>query len=381
MKRYFVLAAMALALAGCGGHEPRKTEAAAPAPILVSTVEVKPVDWAAVYEAPGTVRARTTATLGSRIMGYIREVNAQPGDRVEAGKLLVVIDSRDLESAVAQAKAGEQEARSAIPEADNGVAATKAQLDLARATFQRMNDLFQKKSISNQEFDEAQARLRTAEAMHQGAIAKRSQLDSKIAQAKQGVESASVMRSYAEIRAPFAGVVTEKRAEAGQMATPGAPLLTIEQAGAYRLEAAVEESMIGAVRTGQSVTAVLDVMGQPVTGRVTEIVPAVDPASRSFLVKVSLPSSPLLRSGLFGRLRIARGSHEVLAAPADAVLQRGDLQTVFIAEGDVARARLISTGQKQDGKVEVLSGLQSGERIVYPRPAQLADGSRIEVRR
>jgi RND family efflux transporter MFP subunit len=367
-------------LAGCANNEPRKTEAAAPPPIAVSTLEIKPVDWAVGYEAPGTVRARTSATISSRIMGYIREIKPQPGDHVSEGQVIVVIDSRDLESGVLQAKAAEQEARNAIPEADNGVAAAKAQLDLSRATFKRMDDLFRKKSISNQEYDEAQARLRTAEAMYQGALAKRLQLDAKIAQARQGVETAGVMRSYAEVRAPFAGVVTEKRAEAGQMATPGAPLLTIEQSGAYRLEAAVEESMLGAIRVGQNVLVVLDIMAQSMAGKVTEIVPAIDPVSRSFLVKISLPGSPLLRSGLFGRLRIPRGSHPALTVPADAVLQRGDIQTVFVADNGVARARLISTGQKQEAKLEVLSGLQPGERIVYPRPAQIADGVRIEVR-
>ena len=372
--------ALTVALTACTTQEPRKTEAAAPPPIAVSTVEIQPVNWTTAYEAPGTVRARTSTTVSSRIMGYIRDIKPQPGDHVAEGQILAIIDSRDLESGVLQAKAAEQEARNAIPEADNGVAAAKAQLDLARITFKRMDDLFNNKSISNQEYDESQARLRTAEAMYQGALAKRSQLDAKIAQTRQGVESASVMRSYAEVRAPFAGIVTEKRAEAGQMATPGAPLLVIEQSGAYRLEASVEESMLSAVRIGQNVSVVLDVLPQSISGKVTEIVPAIDPASRSFLVKVSLPSSPLIRSGLFGRLRIPRGSHSAVAVPADAVLQRGDIQTVFVAENGTARARLISTGQKQDSKLEVLSGLQPGDRIIHPRPAQMADGARIEVK-
>ena len=132
-----------------------------------------------------------------------------------AGQVLVIIDSRDLESALLQAKAAEQEAQSGIAEAENGIAAAKAQLGLAQVTFRRMEDLFKKKSISNQEFDEAQARLRSAEAAYQMAVSKRAQLDARIAQARQGVESASVMHSYSEIRAPFAGVVTDKKVEAG----------------------------------------------------------------------------------------------------------------------------------------------------------------------
>jgi RND family efflux transporter MFP subunit len=313
-------------------------------------------------------------------MGYVREVRVQPGSAVKEGQLLVTIDSRDLESSVAQARAAEAEARSAIAEADNGIAAAKAQLHLAQVTFKRMDDLFSKKSISNQEYDEARARLQTAEASLQMAVSKRAQLESRIAQAKQGVESASIMRSYSEIRAPFSGIVTEKLATPGQLATPGAPLLTIEAAGGFRLEAPVEESMLGRVRLGQTVPVSLDASEQTLNGRVTEIVPAIDPASRSFVVKASLPASNHVRSGVFGRLRLPRGTHESIAVPRDAVSHRGEIQSVFVVENGVARSRMITVGDQQDNKVEVLSGLQAGERIVYPVPAGLSDGAKVEVR-
>jgi RND family efflux transporter MFP subunit len=313
-------------------------------------------------------------------MGYVREVRVQTGNRVSAGQLLVRIDSRDLEAGLLQARAAEQEARSAIAEAENGIAAAKAQLGLAQVTFRRMEDLFAKKSISNQEFDEAQARLGSAEAAWQMAVSRRAQLDAKIAQAAQSVESASVMRSYAEIRAPFVGVVTDKQVEQGQIATPGRPLLTIEQEGAYRLEAPVQESMLGRVRVGQDVSVLLDTCKQPLSARLTEIVPAVDPTSRAFVVKATLPSGPMIRSGLFGRLRVQRGIEEAIAIPADAIVHRGALQSVFVAENGVARLRMVTAGQTRDGQAEILSGLQAGEKVIHPRPANLTDGVRVEVR-
>jgi RND family efflux transporter MFP subunit len=313
-------------------------------------------------------------------MGYVREVKVQTGDRVSAGQLLVLIDSRDLEAGLLQARAAEQEARSGIAEAENGIAAAKAQLELAEVTFRRMQDLFGKKSISNQEFDEAQARLRSAEAGYRMAVSKRAQLEARSAQAAQSVESASVMRSYAEIRAPFAGVVTEKRVEQGYMATPGTPLLTIEQAGAYRLEAPVQEWMIGSVRAGQNVSVLVDTFTQPLNARVTEIVPTVDPASRAFLVKATLPSRPMIRSGLFGRLRVQRGVQQAIAIPADAIVHRGALQSVFVAENGVARLRMVTMGHVHEGQAEILSGLQAGEKVIHPRPANLADGAGVEVR-
>jgi RND family efflux transporter MFP subunit len=213
------------------------------------------------------------------------------------------------------------------------------------------------------------------------AVSRRAQLAAKIAQAKQAVESASVMRSYSEIRAPYAGVITEKRAEPGQLATPGTPLLTLEQSGGYRLEAPVEESLLTTVRTAQEVTVIFDAFSGTVHGRVSEIVPAVDPSSRTFLVKVNLPSTANLRSGMFGRLRVRRASSPAIAVPEGAISQRGDILSLFVADGGIARSRMVTTGDRQEGMVVILSGLQDGDKVIYPRPAGLMDGARVEVRR
>jgi RND family efflux transporter MFP subunit len=374
-------AILAILLAGCGGgHSPRQTEAASLPPVTVQTVTVQSVDWPVTYEAPGTVRARTSAVLSSRVMGYIREIRAEPGDRVGAGQLLVTMVSKDLEAAVRQAEAAENEARSAIAEADNGIASARAQLALAQSTFRRMDTLHKQTSISDQEFDEAQARLRTAQAALEMAQGKRSQLEAKIAQAKQGVASAGVMQSYSRIHAPFAGRVIEKTAQPGQLATPGAPLLTIEKAGGYRLEAPVEESLLGTIRVGQKAKVALDAYTQTLDARVEEIVPAVDAQSRAFLVKAALPAAPNLQSGLYGRLLIERSHRQSVVVPVEAIRERGELQSVFVAENGIARTRMLTVGSRRNGNAEVLSGLEAGERVVHPVPANLADGMKVEVR-
>ena len=378
----FTIAAFSAMLAGCGGSAAhRSASPASSAPVRVSVVEVRSVQWPDMYEAPGTVRAVTAATLASKVMGYVSEARVQVGDRVSRGQTLVRVDARELESGLLQARAAEQEARSGIAEADNGIAAARAQLGLAEATFRRMTDLFAKTSISHQEFDESQARLRGAEAAWQMAVSKRAQLNAKIAQAEQSVEAASVQRGYAEVRAPFAGIVTEKRVEQGQLATPGTPLLTLESVGAYRLEAALAESMLGSVRAGQEVSVLLDAWNQPLNARVTEIVPSVDPASRSFVVKATLPSLPIIRSGLFGRLRVPRGVKDTVAVPAESIVSRGALQSVFVADSGVARLRMVTAGQVRDGRTEILSGLQPGDLVIHPRPSNLVDGVPVEVRR
>lgn len=206
MRKYSAFA-MVLFLAACG-KEPEKKSASNPAaPVRVETVSATETDWPASYEATGTVRARTSATISSQLMGYAREVRAQIGDRVREGQTLVVLDVRDLESNVRRAEAGREEIKSAIPEADSAIAAAKAQLDLAQVTFNRMQDLLNKRSVTNQEFDEASARLKAAQAGVDMARAKRTQLDAKMAQVEQEIRAAGIQRGYAEIVAPFASTL------------------------------------------------------------------------------------------------------------------------------------------------------------------------------
>src|SRR6476659_8910940 len=147
MRPYYALAA-SLFLAGCG--EPAHEAVGTPViPMRVETVVVAETDWPSTYEATGTVRAKTTATISSKLLGYAREVRAQIGDRVREGQLLVVLDSRDLETTVAWAEAGREEVKSAIPEAESAVALARSQLDLAQLTFNRIKDLLNKRSITN----------------------------------------------------------------------------------------------------------------------------------------------------------------------------------------------------------------------------------------
>lgn len=374
------LAPAALLLSGCGSHTPEKKAAPQGPAIQVSLQEVRSEKVAGVYEATGTVRARSTSVLSARIMGYIRDIRAQVGDTVRAGQTVAVIDAKEIDDAVAQAKGGVAEARAAVPEVDNAIAAAQAQFDLANSTMKRMKSLYDQKSITSQEFDEVQARQRMAVANHQMALAKRTQLTSKISQAESGLAQVAVNKTYTEVKAPFTGIVIERKAEPGMLASPGMPILVIEQAGAYRLEAAVEESRIASVKAGSKVTVRLDSLDRDIDARVSEIVPAMDPVSRTFTARIDLPSSPLIRSGLFARALFPAGDKDSLTVPATAVRDQGQVQSVFVADNGFARVRLVKTGARTESAVEVLSGLSPGDRVVANPPAALTDGSKIEVR-
>jgi len=379
-KGHLFLIPAAIWLVGCGEAPKEKTTAASQPAVPVSTATAAIETWPANYEATGTVRARTSAVIAAKLMGYVREVKVQAGDRVREGQPLVMLDTRDLDVSSRRAEAARDEVRTAVPEADGAVAAAKANLDLAQVTFGRMRDLFQKKSISNQEFDEASAKLKAAQAAYDMTQARRVQLNATLARVDQEVRSTEVTRSYAQVLAPFAGIVVSKAIEPGSLAVPGAPLLTIEREGAYRFEASVEEDHLAAIRVGQPVSVTLDTIDRTFDARVSEIVPAVDAASRAYTVKIDLPVLTALRSGVFGRARFQLASRSLLAIPAVAVIERGQLQSVLVADSGVARTRLITVGQKLKDRVEVLSGLSAGERVIFPVPQDLADGASVEVR-
>jgi RND family efflux transporter MFP subunit len=352
------------ALAGCTSE--RRSEPAAPETVsnVSVTVAQKTIvpDW---LEAVGTVRAAQTSQVASQMMGNIVEIRAREGDRVQSGQVLAVIDD-------AQRRAGVEQATAAVTAAEKEVSAAGSDFTLAESTLKRYQQLYEKKSVSPQEFDEIRTRYQSAEARREMARAGQAQANAARNQARTSL-------GYAQIRAPFAGLVTEKKADAGTLASPGMLLFTVEDTRSYRLEATVDESDIRIVRIPQAVSVSVDALGNTdLSGKVVQIVPAADPTSRSFLVKVELPSDTRLRSGLFGRARFPRGERTSLLIPRSAVVQRGQLQGVYVTDAkQIAGLRYITLGKTAGDQVEVLSGLQDGERLIAAPGNRDLGGKRI----
>jgi membrane fusion protein, multidrug efflux system len=213
--------------------------------------------------------------------------------------------------------------------------------------------------------------------------ARRSQALARIEQAKATIASARIYVGYAKVTSPFSGLVTAKQTEAGQTVTPGAPLLTIEDDSRYRLEVAVEEAKIANLRRGDSVTVLIDALdGTQFGAKVSEVVPTSDPASRSFTVKIDLSAeiSKLgIRSGLFGKARFPSGQRQALLVPQMSVVERGQLIGVYVVDGTgSAHLRIVKTGKTYGDRIETLSGLIEGERIVSEGAGAIADGEQVE---
>lgn len=355
-----------VSLAGCSSEQ-RRT---APSPETVQNIPVLAVQQANVpdlLEAVGTVRAAQTSDVASQIMGNIVEIRAHEGDHVRRGQVLAVIDDSQPRAAVDRSTAADLAAQQQVVGADSD-------LTLAESTLKRYQTLFERKSVSPQEFDEVKARQQTA-------LARRDLAKAGHAQAQAALSQARTSLDYTRIRAPFDGVVTEKKADSGALASLGMPIFTVEDVRRYRLEASVNENDLQYVKTGEQVSVVIDALDNTVLkGKVVQMVPAADTASRTFLVKIDLPTDTHLRSGLFGRAQFSRGERQALLIPRSAVVERGQLQGIYVLDQNrVASLRYITLGKASGAEVEVLAGLQGGEQLVTKPGAVDLNGKRIEV--
>ncbi len=368
--------------AACGGtaHTPD-----APAPLASVAATTSPAalaDLPVTFDAGGVVRARVTASIASRVLAPITAVHVRAGDRVRRGAPLVRLDAREAQAHLARATASVAAASQSAAAADTDVAAAEAQVQLARATYERIAQLAGKKSATPQELDQATAANSAALAQLRGAEARRTAARASIDAVHAAREAALAAASYATLDAPFDGLITERSVDPGSMATPGTPLLVLEDVSTLRLEVRVDESRAAQVVVGQPVEVFLDQAAAgpaALTGRVSEI-GRIDPSAHAFVVKVDLPDRTEARSGAYGRARFRGPSRQALAVPATAVIRRGQLTFVFVVGADTrARLRAVSTGTRTDDVVEILAGLTAGEAIVLSPPAALVDGSPVQV--
>jgi RND family efflux transporter MFP subunit len=330
------------------------------------------------FEAGGVVRAQRVAVIVSRIMADVRAVPVKAGDRVRAGQPLVLLDARELQAHRTRATATQAAVTQATTLADADRQAAEAALTLARLTHQRIADLKAKNSATQGELDEAVANLRAAEARSRVAEARVAEAKASVDSAAAGASVADVAASYATLSAPFDGVVTDKSVDPGNMASPGMPLVTVEDDRAFRLEVRLDESRAAFAHAGDEVTVALDAAASPLTGRVAEVERMLDPGSHDFLVKIDLPAGTSLRSGMYARAVFRGPARTGLAVPDAAVMRQGQLTSVFVVGADNhARLRLVNASEPIAGTVEIRAGLTPGERVVVGPPPSLVDGSPV----
>ncbi len=361
-----LVAAAALALSGCS-TEPK---VAASAPEIVRglpTLQVRQSAIADIFQATGTVRSWRTAPVAAQVMANIISVNVREGDAVRRGQVLITMDA-------SQYRASAERGQAALESAEHEIASAQSDLELAKSDYQRLDYLYKKDIISARDYDQAKAKVDSTTARLDLARANREQAAAALKQDR-------ILLGYTSVLAPFDGVITERRVDPGALATPGLPLLTVEEAGHYRLEVTLDERDLKYAHLGDNIPVSLDSFdGPPLSGKIVQIVPAADPASRSFVVKLDLPANPGLRSGLFGRAAFGRGEKQAIVVPRAAVIDQGQLQSVYVlGENNIATLRYVTLGIVTNGQAEVLSGLTPDEKIIADAGGRDLSGKRIEV--
>lgn len=318
--RQIFLVVVSSLLVGCGA-KPETGQQNLPT-VKVQALQVELQQTPDIYEVVGSVRPKISATVSAKVMATIEEVPIKAGDTVTAGQLLAKLDDREL----------------------------RAEFDRAKADYDRLKTLLAQQVIAPSEFDAVNARYSVAQAA----------------------------LSYARVTAPFDGIVAAKTCDAGDLTAPNKPLFVIEQTNAYRLEARVPERFATATAPGKSVYVIIDATDEKCTGTIGESEPSADAVSRGFLIKIDLQCGQPVQSGMFGRAQLLTGERPALFVNKSSVHQRGQLTYLFMASKGRAQMRLVKTGKEYLDAVEILSGLQAGERVIMSASGELADGSPIQ---
>ena len=322
---------------GCHKAHQHRTAAELELPsVQVCTQTVEAKQMGSVEEVVGTVRARLRATIEAKTIGRITDMPVVLGQKVKAGDPLARLHAPEIKARLEQ---------------------TEATLQQAERDSKRFSSLLNQNAVARADFEAADTRYHVAI----GAVAE-----------------ARAMMAYVEILAPFDGVVTRKWVDVGDQAAPGKPLVDIEDPSQLQLEADVPEAVASRIKQDARMTIRVGQSTGDLSGRIVEIAPIADPISRTFRVKLDVPASPELMSGQFARLIVPGGEYTSMRVPASAVVQRGQMELLFVVENHRARLHLIKTGRRVNDETEILSGVDSGDSVVVDNPQQLADGQRLQ---
>jgi RND family efflux transporter MFP subunit len=327
-----------LLLASCSKSPADKSAASLPAlPVTIARVEAAEI--ALPTELSGNVRSVQRATVAAKVMGTVAELPVSLGQRVAAGDLLLKLSAPEIAARVAQAR---------------------AQLNIAARDLERERALLAKGASTSD-------LVRSLEDRHALAAAQ--------------LREAETMLGYTELRAPFAGVIAKKFVDAGDLAAPGQPLLSLDGVDDFQVEVAVPDSLVAPLALGQSLTVIVPSTGRQFSGTLAEISSAADASARSVLMKISVPAGVDIRAGQFARVLLPGQAVRALLVPAGAVTRFGQMERAFVVGAEKrAVLRLVKTGRAHGERIEILSGLEAGESVVVAPPASLREGQPLEVR-
>jgi len=342
-----LLAGMLLAACHSGQVDGQLDKAVA---LNTATLVVKSQLVPVYATVPGTVISMKRAEISSRLTGYVRRVDVQAGDAVRAGQHLLSIDSSDVTGNLQQAQAGVIQAKAVYDEAD--------------INYQRYATLFPQGAVSRMQLDDAQRTYKTTKAQLQAAQA--------------ALRMATAEIGYADVVAPFAGVVVEKLVDPGDLTMPGKTLLVVEDEHTLEVQSYVPDDIYAALHVGQNVP--FSAGGDSYIGFLKSVVAAADPQTHTHLIRLSIPAASPLTSGLYVRVHVPVGEQPMVRIPVTALTERAGIIGVFVVNAeDRTQLRLVRAGDTEGDQAEIQSGLADGERIVLHPDARIDNGTLIAV--
>ena len=381
---------MMIACGKSGGEAEAKKGDVKPRPVrVVAAAEDRVVR---MIEANGTLAAHDSVALAMKVAGRISEITVDLGDRVTQGQVVARIEPTDLRIAVEQATAALNQARTrlglpvdsaderVVPERTPSVRQANAALNEARLKRDRAQQLYDQKLIAKSDYDAAGAAFQIADGAYLDALEEIRNRQSLLRQRRSELEMATQQLAYAVLAAPMSGAVSERTASVGQYVAAGTPILTILSVSPLRLRVPVPERAAGGVHVGQQVRLRLDQQSKVYMGRVARLSPQIDETNRTLMVEAEIPNERgELRPGAFVRAELlAENKEPAVFVPESALITFAGLEKVITVENGKSIEKVVRTGYREPGRVEIAEGLRAGELVVV-KPGNLVGGRPVSI--
>ena len=351
-----------LILAGCASNEKKETTSTNSGAAIAVTVLTASSNDSKALHISGQIEAVQSVNISTRLMGYITFLKVKSGDQVNKGQLLVSINDQDI-----QAKKGQTEAM--VAEAEASVKAIKKDLD-------RFTNLFKQQSATAKELDNVTLQYNSANAHLEAAKQMRNEVNAQL--------------HYANLYAPFSGIITQKMAEAGSLASPGMPILTIEQAGSFQVSASVPENMISQIQVGNQASIFIKAIDKSINGTVAQINHSSQFSGGQYIIKMHINENEQkgLYAGMYTDVNLPMkinassvSSDNAILVPAQVIEYKNQLAGLYtISSNHTALIRWVRLGRTYGDKIEVLSGLERNEPFIATANGKLYNGAPVTIK-
>lgn len=336
---------------GCQDSKPEIKEQT----VKVTTTHVKPLNSNLLFSTSGTIEATKSARISTRIMGYVYKVNVKNGDKVKKGDLLLSLNSADI-----KAKKGQVNAQ---------IVKAKSYYKNAKKDYERFTQLFKENSASQKELDNITTNYEQAKAGLESALQMQKEVEANLA--------------YADIKAPFDGIITGKFIDKGDLAHPGTPLLSLENTSNYLVKTYVNENQIDKIHRGDAVNLKIKATNQVFEGIISEISISSKNSGGLYQVKVNIKDPKNIFSGMFVSVDFtgATNNDTSITIPKKALVYKGQLTGVYtVSMQNTAILRWLRLGKTYGNTIEVLSGLNKNESIITHADGKLFNGANITLK-